>query len=108
KEEIELKILQPLLRPELFRAYGKKIGGGILMYGPPGCGKTLLARATAGEGGASFLAIGIHDVLDMYIGSSEKNLHAVFEEARRRRPCVLFFDEVDALGARRSDMQGGH
>jgi transitional endoplasmic reticulum ATPase len=108
KDEISVKIIQPLLKPELYRAYGKSAGGGILMYGPPGCGKTLLARATAGECKSSFLAIGIHDVLDMWIGNSEKNLHAIFEEARRRKPCVLFFDEVDALAARRSDMQGGH
>ena len=104
KEEIRMKIILPLQQPELFRAYGKKIGGGILMYGPPGCGKTFLARATAGEVKASFLAVGISDVLDMWIGQSEKNLHAIFEQARSHRPCVLFFDEVDALGANRTDM----
>jgi SpoVK/Ycf46/Vps4 family AAA+-type ATPase len=75
------------------------------MYGPPGCGKTYLARATAGEVKAGFLSIGISDVLDMWIGSSEKNLHELFEQARRNRPCVLFFDEVDALGASRADMR---
>lgn len=105
KEEIRLKIIHPLNHPELYKAYGKTIGGGILMYGPPGCGKTHLARATAGEIQAGFIAIGISDVLDMWIGSSEKNLHALFEQARDNKPCVLFFDEVDALGARRSDMQ---
>lgn len=105
KEEIRLKIIHPLNHPELYKAYGKAIGGGILMYGPPGCGKTHLARATAGEIQAGFIAIGISDVLDMWIGSSEKNLHALFEQARDNKPCVLFFDEVDALGARRSDMQ---
>ncbi|MBI5433256.1 MAG: AAA family ATPase [Planctomycetes bacterium] len=105
KEEIAIKIIQPLQHPELFKAYGKKAGGGILLYGPPGCGKTLLARATAGEVKARFLAIGIHDVLEMWVGQSEKNLHALFEEARRTAPCVLFFDEVDALGARRADFQ---
>ncbi|MEY2880037.1 MAG: hypothetical protein RLZZ15_2417, partial [Verrucomicrobiota bacterium] len=72
--------------------------------GPPGCGKTFLARATAGEVQAGFLAVGISDVLDMWIGSSEKNLHALFEQARSHKPCVLFFDEVDALGANRTDM----
>ncbi|MCE9595879.1 MAG: AAA family ATPase [Planctomycetes bacterium] len=105
KEEISIKILQPLAHPELFNAYGKKVGGGILLYGPPGCGKTLLARATAGEVKARFIAVGIHDVLEMWVGQSEKNLHALFEEARRSAPCVVFFDEVDALGARRSDFQ---
>ncbi|MBL9212342.1 MAG: AAA family ATPase [Opitutaceae bacterium] len=104
KEEVRMKIILPLQQPELFKAYGKKIGGGILMYGPPGCGKTFLARATAGEVKAGFLAVGISDVLDMWIGQSEKNLHAVFEQARAHRPCVLFFDEVDALGANRTDM----
>jgi ATP-dependent 26S proteasome regulatory subunit len=105
KEEIRLKIIYPLLHPEMYRAYAKKIGGGILMYGPPGCGKTYLARATAGEIKAGFIAVGISDVLDMWIGNSEKNLHELFEQARRNRPCVLFFDEVDALGASRSDMR---
>jgi len=105
KEEIRLKIIHPLTHPELYQAYGKKIGGGILMYGPPGCGKTYLARATAGEIKASFISVGINDVLDMWIGNSERNLHSLFEQAREHRPCVLFFDEVDALGASRSDMR---
>jgi transitional endoplasmic reticulum ATPase len=105
KEEIRMKIIYPLQRPELFRAYGKPIGGGILMYGPPGCGKTYLARATAGEVQAAFISVGLHDVLDMYIGQSEQNLHQVFETARRKAPCVLFFDEIDALGANRADMR---
>jgi transitional endoplasmic reticulum ATPase len=104
KEEIRIKIVHPLNHPELFKAYGKKIGGGILMYGPPGCGKTHLARATAGEIKANFLSVGIADVLDMWIGASERNMHQLFEQARASKPCVLFFDEVDALGARRSDM----
>lgn len=105
KDEIRLKIIHPLAHPELYQAYGKSIGGGILMYGPPGCGKTHLARATAGEVKASFLSIGINDVLEMWIGSSERNLHSLFEQARRNKPCVLFFDEVDALGASRTDFK---
>ncbi len=105
KDEIRMKIIHPLSHPELYQAYGKSIGGGILMYGPPGCGKTHLARATAGEVKAGFLAIGINDVLDMWIGQSERNLHEVFEQARSHKPCVLFFDEVDALGASRTDMK---
>lgn len=104
KEEIRMKIILPLKQPELFKAYGKKSGGGILLYGPPGCGKTFLARATAGEVKAGFLSVGINEVLDMWIGQSEKNLHALFEQARSHTPCVLFFDEVDALGANRTDM----
>ncbi|HEX8696434.1 MAG TPA: ATP-binding protein [Longimicrobium sp.] len=105
KEEIRRKIIHPLRHPELYRAYGKQAGGGILMYGPPGCGKTYLARATAGEAEAAFLAVGIHEVLDMWLGQSEQNLNALFERARAVAPCVLFFDEVDALAARRSDLR---
>jgi len=105
KDEIRMKIIHPLTHPELYKAYGKSAGGGILMYGPPGCGKTHLARATAGEVQAGFIVVGINDVLDMWLGNSEKNLHEVFEQARRNRPCVLFFDEVDALAASRSDMR---
>jgi SpoVK/Ycf46/Vps4 family AAA+-type ATPase len=105
KEEIRMKILYPMQHREMFAAYGKTIGGGILMYGPPGCGKTHIARATAGEIRAGFLCIGISDVLDMWLGNSEKKLHELFEHARRNQPCVLFFDEVDALGASRTDMK---
>lgn len=107
KEEIRVKIIYPLQHPEMYRAYGKTIGGGILMYGPPGCGKTYLARATAGEIHAGFISVGINDVLEMWIGNSERNLHSLFEQARDNRPCVLFFDEVDALGGRRADMLSG-
>lgn len=105
KEEISMKIIQPLKNPDLYKAFGKKIGGGILLYGPPGCGKTFIARATAGEIDAKFISIGLHDILDMWVGNSEKNLHELFELARRNAPCVLFFDEVDAMGASRSDLK---
>jgi SpoVK/Ycf46/Vps4 family AAA+-type ATPase len=73
-----------------------------LLYGAPGCGKTFIARAVAGELGAKFISVGLSDVLDMWIGSSEKNVHSIFERARRNAPCVLFFDELDALGRKRS------
>ncbi len=89
KEEIRLKIIYPIQHADLYRSYGKAIGGGILLYGPPGCGKTHLARATAGEIKAGFMNIGINDVLDMWIGQSEKNLHALFDQARRSQPCVM-------------------
>lgn len=105
KDEIRMKIIHPLEHPELYRAYGKPIGGGILLYGAPGCGKTHLARATAGEIKAGFLSVGINDVLEMWIGNSERNLHALFEQARANVPCVLFFDEVDALASSRADMR---
>jgi SpoVK/Ycf46/Vps4 family AAA+-type ATPase len=105
KEDIRMKIIYPLQNAELFKQYGKKTGGGVLMYGPPGCGKTLLSRATAGEIKATFLSIGIHQVLDMWLGNSEKNLHKIFDLARRNRPSILFFDEVDALASDRASMK---
>ncbi|TDD20948.1 ATP-binding protein [Nonomuraea diastatica] len=108
KEALRVKLLLPLQQPEMFAAFGKRAGGGVLLYGPPGAGKTHLARAAAGELGASFVNVGLADILDMYIGSSERNLRATFDLARRNRPCVLFFDEVDALAARRSDMRQAH
>jgi len=105
KEQIRLKIIHPFQHPELYAAYGKRAGGGVLLYGAPGCGKTHIARATAGELGSSFLWIGLEDVLSMVFSESEQNLHELFEQARRSAPCVVFFDEVDALGARRSDLR---
>ncbi|WP_124979985.1 ATP-binding protein [Nonlabens xiamenensis] len=105
KREIDLKIVQPLLHPEIYKAYGKKIGGGILLYGPPGCGKTYIAKATAGQINAKFISLSLNDILDMWIGNSEKNLHRIFEVARENTPCILFIDEIDALGASRSDMK---
>lgn len=105
KQRLDRALLGPMRHPELAQMYGKSLRGGLLMYGPPGCGKTFMARAVAGELGANFLAVGLADVLDMYIGQSERNLHAVFREARRRTPCVLFLDEVDAIGRKRSQMR---
>lgn len=105
KEDIRMKILYPMENKELFEAYGKKAGGGVLLYGPPGCGKTLISRATAGEINAKFFNIGLHQILDMWIGKSEEKLHEIFEVARRHAPSVLFFDEVDALAADRKDMR---
>ena len=101
KEELRINIIYPMQKPEIYEAYGKKVGGGILLYGPPGCGKTHLARAVAGELRANFLSIGLNDILDMYIGNSEKNLSNLFEMARSKAPSVLFIDEIDALGAKR-------
>ncbi len=105
KEEIALKVIYPLKNPEIYKAFGKKTGGGILVYGPPGCGKTLLARATAGEIESNFISVGINEILDMWVGGSEQNLHKIFSLARQSAPCVLFFDEIDALGANRADMR---
>ncbi len=105
KEDIRMKILYPLQNKELFEAYGKKAGGGVLLYGPPGCGKTLISRATAGEMDTKYISVGLHQILDMWIGRSEQRLHEIFEFARRNAPAVLFFDEVDALAADRKDMR---
>jgi len=101
KNQINLRIIAPFKNPEIYRAFRRTGGGGILLYGPPGCGKTYIARATAGECGARFMAVGIHEIVDKYWGESEKLMHALFEEARRRAPTVLFFDEFDALGSTR-------
>jgi SpoVK/Ycf46/Vps4 family AAA+-type ATPase len=105
KEKIRLRVLYPLKRPDLYKAFGKKVGGGLLLYGPPGCGKTFLARATAGEAGIHFVAVGIEEVLDMWLGQSEKKLHELFKTARQKAPAILFFDEVDSLGGRRSGLR---
>src|ERR1700751_1888985 len=105
KEEIRMKIIYPLQNRDLFRAYGKKIGGGVLLYGPPGCGKTLISQATAGEIRSNFISVALHQILDLYIGNSEKNLHQLFQSARDNAPAVLFFDEVDALAADRKDFR---
>ncbi|MBA3455815.1 MAG: ATP-binding protein [Deltaproteobacteria bacterium] len=101
KAQVEKKIILPFQKPALFAKFKKKPGGGILMYGPPGCGKTLLARATAGQCKAQFLNVAIEDVLDMYIGESERKLHALFDKARASTPSVMFFDELEALAGKR-------
>ena len=101
KKEIHRKIILPFQKPTLLQKFRKKIGGGVLLYGPPGCGKTLIARATAGECGAKFYNVLISDILDMWLGESEKKLHAVFEQARRTVPSVIFFDELEALASKR-------
>lgn len=104
KEEINEAIVYPLLKPDLARQYGKLAGGGILLYGPPGCGKTYIMKAAAGECNANFINAKISDIVDMYVGNTEKNLHNIFETARKNAPCIVFFDEVEGLGGRREEM----
>ena len=107
KRRLDIAFLTPMRNPALREAYGKSLRGGLLLYGPPGCGKTFIARALAGELGARFASVSLADVLDMYIGTSERNVHSLFEAARRAAPCVLFLDELDALGLKRSHLRGG-
>ena len=105
KERLEAAFLAPMRHPDLRRLYGKSLRGGLLLYGPPGCGKTFIARAVAGELGARFIAVSFADIIDMFVGQSERNIHELFEVARRNAPCVLFLDEVDAIGQKRSQLR---
>ncbi len=105
KARLEAAFLAPLRNPELRRLYHKSLRGGLLLYGPPGCGKTFIARAVAGELGARFLAVSFADVVDMFIGQSERNIRELFTIARSKAPCVLFLDEVDAIGQKRSQVR---
>ena len=106
KEEIREAVIYPMAKPELARRYGKLGGGGIIMYGPPGCGKTYIVKAAAGECDSAFINAKLSDLLDMYVGNTEKNIHKVFETARKNAPCILFFDEIDAIGGRRDAQEG--
>lgn len=102
KKRLNAAFLAPMRNEQLRTMYKKSLRGGLLLYGPPGCGKTYIARALAGELEARFMAVSLADVLDMYIGQSERNVHELFETARASAPCVLFLDEVDAIGHKRS------
>ncbi|MGM7634842.1 AAA family ATPase [Bacillus sp. Hm123] len=102
KKTIHLRIISPFFNQGLFAKFRKKAGGGVLLYGPPGCGKTFIARATAGECSAHFYPVHITDILDPYIGVSEQNLKAIFDKARFQKPSIMFFDEVDTIGFNRA------
>ncbi|HEY6815082.1 MAG TPA: ATP-binding protein [Croceibacterium sp.] len=102
KKQIARRIVTPFKKPSLFAKYRRKAGGGVLLFGPPGCGKTLLARATAGECEARFVNVPVVDVVDKWIGEAERKLSAIFADARRETPTVLFFDELEALAGSRS------
>lgn len=108
KKKIRLNFILPLQQPEVFKAYGKEAGGSLLLFGPPGCGKTFLARAVAGEIDANFMHIELQAILSMYVGQSEHNLHDFFQKARDNKPCVIFIDELDAMGGSRHQMRQHH
>jgi AAA+ superfamily predicted ATPase len=101
KAEIRRRIVLPYLKPSLFERYRQKPGGSILLYGPPGCGKTLIAKATAGESDARFLSVSPEEILDKYAGEAEKRLRVFFDEARSDPPAILFFDDFDVLAYKR-------
>lgn len=106
KDRLNESFLAPMRNAAIAKAFGKSLRGGLLLYGPPGCGKTFVARAVAGELQANFMAVTMTDILDSHIGETEKNIKAIFEKARSNSPTVLFLDEVDALGLRRGSLTG--
>ncbi len=101
KRYLRENVVLAIQKPELFKKYGKKLGVGLLLYGPPGTGKTYIVNAIAGESGANVIIARVNQIVDMYTGNTEKNLHAIFEQARQNAPCLIFFDELDALGVKR-------
>lgn len=107
KQRLNESFIQPMRHAEIAKAFGKSLRGGLLLYGAPGCGKTYMARAVAGELGAGFMSLVMTDVVDSYRGQTEKNIHSVFQEARHNDgPTVLFLDEIDALALKRSGLTG--
>ena len=107
RDELELSILAPVNHPEITKALGLESPSGILLCGPPGCGKTLLAKAVANQAGINFISVKGPELLNMYVGESERAVRQVFQRARNSAPCVIFFDEIDALCPKRSASSGG-
>ncbi|XP_006761321.1 PREDICTED: LOW QUALITY PROTEIN: nuclear valosin-containing protein-like [Myotis davidii] len=107
REELTMAILAPVRNPDQFQALGLVTPAGVLLAGPPGCGKTLLAKAVANESGLNFISVKGPELLNMYVGESERAVRQVFQRAKNSAPCVIFFDEVDALCPRRSDRETG-
>ena len=106
KEKIRLKVIEPLKNSELFKIFGKKFGGGLIMYGPPGCGKSFIAEATAGEADVTYFNVKASDIKGKYVGETEKNMAKLFKQARNNQPCVIFFDEFESLGQERNQAIG--
>merc|ERR1719408_211281 len=106
KRNLQEMILYPIDHPEKFEKFGMQPSRGVLFYGPPGCGKTLLAKAVASETSANFVSIKGPELLTMWFGESEANVREVFDKARSAAPCVLFFDELDSIGTARGSGGG--
>lgn len=98
KSELREMILYPIEHPDKFAKFGMAASKGVLFYGPPGCGKTLMAKAVANECSSNFISIKGPELLTMWFGESEGNVREVFDKARTAAPCVLFFDELDSVG----------
>jgi transitional endoplasmic reticulum ATPase len=106
KKNLQEMILYPIEHPDKFHKFGMQPSKGVLFYGPPGCGKTLLAKAVAHECSSNFISIKGPELLTMWFGESEANVREVFDKARGAAPCVLFFDELDSVGIARGSSQG--
>jgi ribosome biogenesis ATPase len=107
REELIQNVLEPIAHPERFRRLGLEVPAGVLFFGPPGCGKTLLAKALANYSGANFISVKGPELLNMYVGESESRVRQVFARARASVPCVIFFDELDALCPKRGSSDSG-
>ncbi len=108
KQELKEAVEWPLKYPQMFDRMGIRPPSGILLFGPPGTGKTLLAKAVANESGANFIAVKGPELLSKWVGESEKGVREIFRKARQVAPCVIFFDEIDAIAPRRGMYEGSH
>lgn len=108
KQEITLNVIVPLKKPELFYKYCDNLGARILMYGPPGCGKSFVAEAIAGELQCKYCAINAGDILDKYVGEAPKKIKEIFKEADTYENCLIFIDELDSLFASRESDDSAH
>jgi len=106
KRDLKELVQYPVEHPEKFEKFGMSPSKGVLFYGPPGCGKTLMAKAVANECQANFISVKGPELLTMWFGESEANVRDVFEKARQAAPCVLFFDELDSIAQQRGGSQG--
>lgn len=103
KQIFKEKVVLPFKHPELFEKFGKKIGGGILLYGLPGTGKTMFAEAASNELNATFISIKCSDIKSKWYGESEQNIKSIFDKAKKSERAIIFFDEFEAIGAKRTD-----